>query len=86
MDERRSDGNVASIDARAKEFLAHVERLASTTSSREDAFDIVFGLGGSYVTLFPTMDDRLAFRELPTRRQAFAMLCRLPASGRSIVA
>lgn len=64
MDERQSDGDLTSIESRAWEFVAHVEWLTSTTPNREDAFDLVFGLSGVYVKLFPTLDDRLALREL----------------------
>lgn len=79
MDERQSDGDLASIESRASEFLARVEWLTSTTPNREDAFDLIFGLSGVYVRLFPTLEDRLALRELPARHKVFTILAMLPA-------
>jgi hypothetical protein len=70
------------IEARASEFVVEAEWLISASSNREDAFELVFGLGGPYMSLFPSLDDRLALRELPARGHVIAMLCGLPSIGR----
>ena len=79
MDGEKSPGDRASIESRAREFLSQVEWLTSATPSREDAFQLIFGPGGPYIDLFPTMDDRLALRDCTARGMVFAILSRLPS-------
>lgn len=67
-----------SIQARSAEFLTQAKLLTARTSSREDALQLIFGLDGPYRTLFPTIDDRLALRDLPARSQVFVLVCKLP--------
>lgn len=81
MDGDRSHGDLASIKSRAREFLAQVEWLTSTTPTREDAVQLIFGPGGPYTDLFPTMDDRLALRECTARELVFEILSRLPSQA-----
>jgi len=76
--ERQFGEEVPTIEARAAQLLAHAEWMTNLVEDRTEAFLGIFGLGGSYVTLFPTMDDRLALRDLPARRELFSILWRMP--------
>lgn len=72
----------SNIDDRARRFLERVERLAANTGDRETAFNAVFGHRGLYVSAFPTMEDRMAFRDVPlARAKLFTRLWRLRPGG-----
>jgi hypothetical protein len=81
MNRSEAHGGSRNIEARASEFIAQAEWLISASLNREDAFELIFGLGGPYMSLFPSIDDRLALRDLPARGHVFKMLSRLSASG-----
>ena len=78
MDRWESHGGSNTIEARAAAFIEKAEWLISNAPSREDAYELIFGIGGPYMTLFPSIDDRLALRDLPARGRVFAMVERLP--------
>lgn len=68
---------------RAQQFLRHVAQVASIAGDREAAFQAVFGYRGLYLRMFPTLDDRMAFRDLPlARAQVFRLVSGLPAKDR----
>lgn len=78
MERKPFKEGASTIEARATQLLAHAEWMANSGQDRTAVFWGIFGLRGSYVTLFPTMDDRLALRDLPARRELFALILRTP--------
>lgn len=65
---------------RAQQFINHVAQVVSIAGDREAAFQAVFGYGGLYLRMFPTLDDRLALRDIPLgRAEAFRLVSSLSA-------
>jgi hypothetical protein len=68
--------------ARAQQLLEQVEAIAATMPGREAAFHGIFGPGGLYVTALPTLEDRMAFRDVPrAREKLFSLLGHRPRGG-----
>jgi hypothetical protein len=70
----------AGIARQARRFLERAEKETAAAGDREAAFETVFGHRRLYVSAFPTMEERMAFRDVPfARAELFKMLWRLPA-------
>lgn len=66
------EGNFAD---RAEQFLELVEQRTVLTDNREAAFTAVFGHRGLYISELPTLDERMAFRDVPlARAKLFSLL------------
>jgi hypothetical protein len=75
--------HTTSTGYRANQFLQQVEVLTLSAEDRQTAFNGIFGLGGLYVTSFPTMEERLAFRDVRlARSKLFTLLWRVPTAKR----
>ena len=79
MERMPLDEPASTIEARAAQLLVTAERMTTSGHNRKEAFWGIFGVGGAYVTLFPTMEDRLALRELPARKELFSLLRMMPS-------
>jgi hypothetical protein len=80
---KQGDVHEADFSDRADQFLELVEQLTKITDNREAAFAAVFGYRGLYITELPTLDERMAFRDVPlARAKLFSFLYSRPLATR----
>ena len=65
----------AGFNNRAERFIELAERVTTLTDNREVIFAAIFGHRGLYINEFPTLDERMAFRDVPfAREKLFSLL------------
>lgn len=67
----------------AEELLAIARTKSKSAKTWPDLHNAVFGLGGPYSRLFPTLTERTAFSKTPEHKAILKMMELLPGPNRS---
>jgi hypothetical protein len=75
----RLPGSEAGFAQEARRFLERAAQVTDAAPDREAGLEAVFGHRRLYVSAFPTMEERMAFRDVPlARAKLFELLWQLP--------
>lgn len=62
------------LKKRAKELLEHAQKVCAVVDNWSLAHNSIYGIGAKFGQLFPTIEDRKAYRKLPENKAVQALL------------